>query len=127
MTILRVRMQPAARRSAAEPTQDVAGARRMLLDRELHPVALDASVAEALGLADAAAEDTARAPAELWPSLAPLLREVVETGRPLRQVELAGVRIIGGGTPRRWLVSAHPLCAPYGRVQLIELSIQPLV
>jgi hypothetical protein len=127
MTIMRVWMQQAARRPAAEPPQDMAGTRRMLLDRELHPVALDAAVAEALGLADAAAEGAAWAPAELWPSLAPLLREVVETGRPLRQVELAGVRIIGGGTPRRWLVSAHPLCAPYGRVQLIELSIQPLV
>jgi PAS domain S-box-containing protein len=48
---------------------------------------------------------------DLWPQVAPLLQEVVETGKPVDNGEIVGAIAAAPGEMRSWLVSCYPVLA----------------
>ena len=64
--------------------------------------------------------------ADLADDVEPLLRRVLETGRPLLNQELYGATIHRPGELRYWLVSCHPVQADNGVVRGVHGAVQEI-
>jgi PAS domain S-box-containing protein len=97
-----------------------------LLDRDLRFVRINAWLAAINGRPPA--ELLGRSVREVVPDLAdrlePLMRKVIETGEPVRNVEISGTTEASPGTERYWLESYHPLRGASGDVIGINGVVQ---
>ena len=83
-----------------------------LLDHELRVVRADELLASVAGSSaeDAVGRTMASLVPELWPTMGPLLHRTLDTGVPVRDVEIdTSPGIVEDGPARRWLTSADPL------------------
>ncbi|MET0458917.1 MAG: PAS domain S-box protein, partial [Ilumatobacteraceae bacterium] len=82
-----------------------------LLDRDLRVVRVNEVLAALSGVSveDHVGRSMASLFPELWPTMGPLYRQLLETGVPVRDVEMATAPSGGEGPRRRWLTSCHPL------------------
>jgi PAS domain S-box-containing protein len=98
---------------------------RAVFDRELRFVEVDATLAALHGLS--VEEHLGRGLAEILPALepliAPLLRQVIDTGHPILEVDVAGEL---DGRPGRWLASYFPVRTWAGSVLGVECLVRPI-
>lgn len=99
-----------------------------VVDRDLRFVEINETLAAMNGRS--VANHLGQTVAEVLPRLAlaiePLLRQVLASGEPITDVEIAGERPTGIGQQGRWLTSYHPVRARSGCVLGIEMVVQEL-
>lgn len=60
---------------------------------------------------------------DLWPTLEPIYRRVLEEGREIREVEITGERPATPGVEGNWLASYVPVRGPDGRILGVNLAV----
>ncbi|MFO0890286.1 MAG: PAS domain S-box protein [Isosphaeraceae bacterium] len=82
-----------------------------LVDAEFRYLRVNQAVADTNGLSvqDHIGRTLAEVLPDLWPSLEPLYCGVLETGTPVRNLEVEGITPGGRGDPQSWLASYFPV------------------